>query len=156
MRVLSIGHRYCSYLNTEEVEPKIPEGRENMKRFVISLILVFALTSHAYGMGWRPECIILGKSCSDSGTVSPGGNAKGGTTGTTGNNPGGTTGGNTAGNNGTNNGPGNSGFIVTTSTSDGPQGPSGSGTQAVPEPLTVLLLGSGLIGLAALRKKFRK
>ena len=40
-----------------------------MKRFVISLILVFALTTQAYGMGWRPECIILEKTCDNGGTA---------------------------------------------------------------------------------------
>jgi len=128
-----------------------------MNRFVIALILVFALTSHAYGMGWRPECTIFGRSCNNGGsTVSPGGNTNGGTTGTTGNNPGGNTGGKNAGDSGTNNGPNNGGVIVTTSTSGDPQGPSGGGTQAVPEPLTLLLLGSGLMGIVALRKKFKK
>jgi hypothetical protein len=99
-----------------------------MKRFVISFILVFALTSHAYGMGW-----LGGGHHNDNGSVvKTGGDAKSGTPGTTGNDNG--------GNNGINNGPNN----------------SGSGTHAVPEPLTMLLLGSGLIGLVALRKKFKK
>ena len=136
-----------------------------MNRFVIALILVFALASHAYGMGWRPECTIFGRSCDNGGsTVSPAGNTNGGTTGTTGNNPGGNTTGNTGGNtggknagdSGTNNGPNNGGVIVTTSTSGGSQDPNGGGTQAVPEPLTLLLLGSGLMGIVALRKKFKK
>jgi PEP-CTERM motif len=114
-----------------------------MKRFVISLILVFALTSHAYGMGW------LGGGHNDNGSVvKTSGNAKSGTTGTTGNNNG--------GNNWINNGPNNSGFIATTSTTYGQQGQSGSNTHAVAEPLTLLLLGSGLIGLVAFRKKFKK
>ena len=119
-----------------------------MKRFVISFILVFALTGPAYGMGWFHH-----DSGSSSGSgVSTGGNAKGGTTGTTGNG----TGGDTAGNNGTNNGTGNSGLIVTSSSSDGQQGQGSSGTHAVPEPLSMLLLGSGLIGLVALRKKLKE
>ena len=114
-----------------------------MKRFVICFILVFALTSHAYGMGW------MGGGHHDNGSVvNTGGNAQSGTIGTTGNNNG--------GNNGINNGPNNSGFIVTTSPSYGQQGQSDCNTHAVPEPLTMLLLGSGLIGLVALRKKFKK
>jgi|GEM_PF-2912383 hypothetical protein len=115
-----------------------------MKRFIISFILVLGLTSHAYGMGW-----LGGGQHNDNGNgVKTSGNPQSGTTGTTGNNNG--------GNSGINNGPNNSGSIVTTSMSYGQQDPSGSNTQAVPEPLTMLLLGSGLIGVVALRKKFKK
>jgi hypothetical protein len=95
-----------------------------MKRFVISFILVFALTSHAYGMGW-----LGGGHHNDNGSVvKTSGNAQSGTTG------------NNNGQQGQN----------------GQQDQSGSNTHAVPEPLTLLLLGSGLIGLVALRKKFKK
>ena len=96
-----------------------------MKRFIISFILVFALTGHAYGMGWFDS----GHHGSDRGTVvTTGGDPKGGTSGTTG-----IDGGNPWINNGS----------------------SDCNTHAVPEPLTLLLLGSGLIGLVALRKKFK-
>jgi PEP-CTERM motif-containing protein len=146
-----------------------------MKRFVIFLILVFSLTSHAYGMGW------MGGGHNDNGSVvKTSGNAQSGTTGTTGNNggnsainngpnndnggivrvsgdskndPTGTTG-NNGGNNGINNEPNNGGFIVTTSASQ--QGQSDCNTHAVPEPLTMLLLASGLLGLVGLRRKFKK
>jgi hypothetical protein len=124
-----------------------------MKRFVISFILVFALTSHAYGMGW------MGGDAghNDSGSViKTSGNTKSGPAGTAGND----NGGKNEGGRGIN----NSGFITTTSTSDGRDrdghdgsyGQYGSNTLAVPEPFTLLLLGSGLIGIVALRKKFKK
>jgi hypothetical protein len=90
-----------------------------MKRFVISFILVFALTSHAYGMGWMGG----GAGHNDSGSViKTSGNTKSGPAGTAGND----------------------------------NGQNGSNTLAVPEPFTLLLLGSGLIGIVGLRKKFKK
>jgi len=46
-------------------------------------------------------------------------------------------------------------FPSTASNADGFFGPNLS-TTAIPEPTTMLLLGSGLIGLAGFRRKFRK
>ena len=99
-----------------------------MKRFAISFVLIFALTSHAYGMGW------FGGRHNDSGSVvKTSGNANRGTTTTTGNNNGGNSGVNNGVNNGANAGPNNNGgFIATTST-----------TYPVPEPSTLILLASG-------------
>jgi len=91
-----------------------------MKRFIISAILVFALTSYAYGWG------------------SHGGHHH-----------------NISGS--------NSGGSITTDNSGGNEATlqalnTNGNIVPVPEPVTLLLLGAGLIGIAAglARKKFKK
>ena len=117
-----------------------------MKRFVICFILVFSLTTQAYAMGWRPECIILGKTCSNGGSVqvpsSNNGNNNGGT------NSGGTNAGNNIGNNG-----GNGNNVIVSGGNDNTSQSSNNTSTAVPEPTIALLLGAGLIGLFGIRKK---
>jgi hypothetical protein len=56
-----------------------------------------------------------------------------------------------------NGGPGYSGGLEFSDSTVVPIGPSGDGGGEVPEPATMLLLGSGLIGLAGFaRRKFKK
>lgn len=109
-----------------------------MKTFIIFTVLMFCLASHAFGMGW------LGGSHGKSGgvTVSSGNNSTGNAT----NDPNNTNAtNNTNGTNNTNNSWGNeySGFTLTTMTI----------SVSVPEPSTLLLLGSGLFGVLAYRRK---
>jgi len=90
-----------------------------IEKFIISAILVFALTNYAYGMGRHHHHHHRG---------------------------------------------GNSGGITTTDNSGGNgitvqdfNDSNNSVPVSVPEPVTILLVGSGLIGLAGLaRKKFKK
>jgi len=121
------------------------------KMIFICFILVFALTTQAYGMGWRPECIILGKTCSNGGSVqgpsSNNGNNNGGNN-SGGSNSGGTNAGNNIGNNG-----GNGNNVIVSGGNDNTSQSSNNTSTAVPEPTIALLLGAGLIGLFGFRKK---
>ena len=95
-----------------------------MKKFIISAILIFALTSHAYGWGSHG-----GHHHNYSGS-----NSGSSTT--------------------TDNSGGNEATLQAFKTT----GYSEAVPVPVPEPVTILLLGAGLIGLAAglARKKFKK
>ena len=89
-----------------------------MEKFIISAILIFALTNHAYGMGSHHH------------HNDRGGNSGGSTT--------------------TDNSGGNGATLQAFNDS------GDSVAVPVPEPATIFLLGSGLIGLAWLRRKFKK
>jgi len=134
--------------------PKIPviHGEVRMKRLVISCILILALTNQAYAMGshhggGRGGGSSASVSSSGSGGSSTGGSDSG-TSNTTPNSP---TSGNTGavgGQDSTGGGP----IIV------GPSSPNSFSTTCVPtpEPTTMFLLGSALLGLWGFRRKIKK
>lgn len=114
-----------------------------MKRLVIACILILALTSQAYAMGWMGGKGGGGGSSGKATSSGTSNSATGSTTGSAANN--------------TNNGP-------TSLVAGGTEGqqrivgstPNGNGIVSTPELTTMFLLGSGLFGLWGLRRKIKK
>jgi hypothetical protein len=122
-----------------------------MKRLVISCILILALTNQAYAMGWLGGGNAGGgrssASVSNSGSGSTASTSNSGTSITPPNSP-------TGGSSGETGGQGST--AESTITIVGGSESGGPPNNTVPEVTTMFLLCSGLFGLWALRRKFRK